>query len=221
MLTINRSSLTPHCVERTISSIGLPRDSFEVLILDNGSSEQDIISWGEKFANVHIKSPENIGVAAGLNRLIAIAKGEYIIHIGNDMLIDPLWGASMVEAQEAVPSTGVCAIHCVELFPPLAKIGGLSCRPNKIVFGPKCIRRKLAKYEEFSKYGFEDSFLSLRLYYAGYYNYYLDFPSAQHAGIGEEDVGDYRKMKNDQLAIAEDYFLAAHVELKNNDLSRY
>lgn len=218
VITLNRSALTPQIVEQSLSRIGCP---YELIIADNGSTEGEVRDWAASRANKFFDNKDNIGVAAALNQMSAAAEGEYICHLANDIEMPESWGEKMLKAHKVIPSTGVCAIHTVELCPPVSHIGTFPVRLNKIVFGPKCVRKALMGYEEFSKYGFEDSALCLRLYYAGYYNYYLADCTAKHIGVKSEDTGDYRKMKWHELAKAEKGFGQALARYKALDLSKY
>lgn len=58
---------------------------FEVIVHDNGSTDGSIEFLKEKFPDVKItESTENLGFAAGNNRAIEAASGEYVLTLNND-----------------------------------------------------------------------------------------------------------------------------------------
>lgn len=222
MITIDREDIVKQTLTHILNNTGY--DNWELCVADNGST--DNVSEYIKSLNpaVHILNGENKGVAYTLNQLIKQSSGELICHIGNDIVMDDNWMQSMVEHQQAIPSTGVCAVHTVEVLPPLVEIGGKNVHLNKIVFGPKMYRKKLVEnqaYKEFSKYGLEDSDLSLRFYYKGYYNYYIPNIKGSHIGHDCNQDTEYRKMKNEELAKAQKGFIESINKYKAYDISRY
>lgn len=99
--TRNRSSfLREVCQE--IVKIEYPRQSWELLIVDNGSTD-DTLQVAQEVAAMHgglarvIQEPQ-IGLSVARNRGIREAKGDVIAFIDDDAFPDPLWLASLVEA---------------------------------------------------------------------------------------------------------------------------
>jgi GT2 family glycosyltransferase len=85
-------------------------DDFEVIIVDNGStdgSEKNIKSWlpDSKLIKLHI----NKGYSGALNEGIRYAKGDYILALNNDTVLDRHFIASIRLPMEADVSVGMCA----------------------------------------------------------------------------------------------------------------
>ena len=74
-------------------------EDYEVVVVDNGSQD-DSVSW------LHINWPEviviplkiNLGFAAANNIGIRAARGDYIVTLNNDTLVDSLWLEEMITA---------------------------------------------------------------------------------------------------------------------------
>jgi len=103
------------CLERLLEVT--PRESFELIIIDNGSTlkneslyERDMEDnvnkfafnvsefWGE--ADVLIRNSENLGFAKSCNQAFALTKGEYICCLNNDILVWEKWLDAILELFE-------------------------------------------------------------------------------------------------------------------------
>lgn len=118
------------CLDRLIQVT--PKDSYELIIIDNGSSidDQDILEamredtypihaegiingklpsgyW--KKADVLIRNPENLGFAPACNQGFALARGEYIVCLNNDILVWPGWEKAILDVffEPLAPPPGV------------------------------------------------------------------------------------------------------------------
>ena len=70
--------------------------SFEVVFVDNASSDDSVSYLKEKYADrldnlVIVESTENLGFAGGNNLGVANAHGEYIVLLNNDTAPNPDW----------------------------------------------------------------------------------------------------------------------------------
>jgi GT2 family glycosyltransferase len=75
-----------------------------VLIVDNGSSDGSIEHVKSRWPSVEVLSlPENIGVAAALNRAVEATGGDYLALLNNDIELEPNWLADLLVALEAHP----------------------------------------------------------------------------------------------------------------------
>ena len=62
--------------------------SYEIIVIDNGSTENEAVILKEKYPFIHvIRSEKNLGFAGGNNLGINIAKGKYLFFLNNDILI--------------------------------------------------------------------------------------------------------------------------------------
>jgi len=223
MITIDRYEILKETLDVILKNTGY--DNFELCVADNGSTNKRVKEYIESLKPaVFIENGENKGVAHTLNQLIEKSTGDLICHIGNDIVMTDDWMKSLVEHQTAIPDTGVNAVYVVETLPELVEVSGKSVRLSKIVFGCKMYRKELVKdlaYKEWSKYGLEDSDLSLRFYYQGLKNYYVPNKQGFHNGRDEKANTPYRMMKWAELKKAEPHFNKSIAEYKKNDKSTY
>jgi len=81
-------------------TLGLPPESAEVILVDNGSSDQTAASFPE--ARV-ISSKEPLSFAAAVNRGIAAARYSHVCLLNNDMVLEPEFFAKLRAAFDRVP----------------------------------------------------------------------------------------------------------------------
>jgi len=98
-------------LERCLSSVvNQTYPNFEVILVDNGSSDGSVEFVARTFSQVRlIVNPENMGFAAGSNMGIKAAKGDYIATLNNDTQADGEWLEELVRPMEADPRVGMCA----------------------------------------------------------------------------------------------------------------
>lgn len=203
MITIDRYEQTKKTLDKILNNTGY--DDFELLVADNGSKDKRVIEYIESLnPAVNLINGENKGVARTLNQLILRAKGDYIVHTGNDIDLPDNWMAEMIKYHKLIPNTGICAIHTVEEKHELININGVKVHAGKRVFGPKMYSRnlidKIGYYrEDYHPYGMEDSDLALRSHYSGFINYYIPGLQAIHEGHDCGQKTEYRQMKNESL----------------------
>ncbi len=104
ILNWNRAEETLACIQSVLS---LPGSDYEVILVDNGSSEP----LPELSARVHVlRNQENLGFAEGNNRGIAYALergAEYLFLLNNDTLVDQEILNAFKEAAALYPDAGV------------------------------------------------------------------------------------------------------------------
>jgi GT2 family glycosyltransferase len=169
---------------------------FEVIIVDNGSTDgsQDYIR-GE-FPNVYLISlDQNYGFCRGNNIGIKAAKGEYIVLLNNDTVVEKDWLQKLYECMQSDPEIGFCASkllsyterHLLDAAGDGFSICGAGYKRayleeaelydrDEFVFGA-CAGAAMYKKEMLDKIGlldedffvaYEDSDLSFRAQLAGY-----------------------------------------------------
>jgi GT2 family glycosyltransferase len=78
---------------------------FETLLVDNGSSDGTPEHVRERWPwAAVVELPSNVGFAAGVNRGIERARGEYVALVNNDMELDPAFLRTLVAALDDEPS---------------------------------------------------------------------------------------------------------------------
>lgn len=87
---------------------------YETIIIDNGSTltNEDVAAQGFnilpseywQMADVLVRNKVNLGFGPACNQGFALARGEYILCLNNDVLVWPGWLTTMVNEFEAEPS---------------------------------------------------------------------------------------------------------------------
>lgn len=86
VINYNTFDLTCQCVDSIYRHAA--SDSFEIILVDNASSERDPSDFLGRFPRLNlIKSRENLGFAKGNNLGIGQAKGEYILLLNSDAVL--------------------------------------------------------------------------------------------------------------------------------------
>ncbi|WP_420645724.1 glycosyltransferase family 2 protein [Candidatus Leptofilum sp.] len=84
--------------------------NFEIILVDNGSSDGSQTFVREHFPSVQlIELPENVGFAQGNNVGIRASNAAYIATVNNDTKVDPNWLTALVETAESNRNVGMCA----------------------------------------------------------------------------------------------------------------
>jgi hypothetical protein len=88
IITVNYNGLKDTC--ELIESLPLDDESLEVIVVDNGSFQNEASVIEKRFPQVTaIRSNQNLGFAGGNNLGIQAAKGKYLFFINNDTLLRP------------------------------------------------------------------------------------------------------------------------------------
>jgi GT2 family glycosyltransferase len=100
-----------HLLETILPSLAAQRfRDFEVIVVDNGSSDGTTGWLGEHWPEVQVISlPENVGVTAALNVCAHAGRGELLALFNNDMELEPDCLGEMVRALGEHPDAGWAA----------------------------------------------------------------------------------------------------------------
>ncbi len=217
ILTFNQKDITLRCLDSLDSYMRKHPDD-EIVLVDNGSTDsttQGVISrqyeWQTRLSIVNL--PHNLGVAAGRNRGLLIAKGDILMLLDNDTL--PACNAieTLVDYITAHPKVGILAPRLCDsaghtqdsakTFPginvKLANVIGISkptalptnqvSHPCYVIGACQLMRRETMEQVGFLDerifYGPEDADYCLRIKNAGYSIDYLPSVSIIH---------DYRRL---------------------------
>ena len=89
ILNYNAGNLLLNCVDSVFKST---YPNFEVLVVDNISTDNSHIVCKEKFEKIHlIKNKENLGYCEGNNVGVRNADGEFIVILNPDTVVEPDW----------------------------------------------------------------------------------------------------------------------------------
>ncbi len=84
--------------------------SYECLVLDNGSRENEAIPLQKAFPEYHIlRSETNLGFAGGNNRCLEQARGRYLYLLNNDTLLSDDGVSKLMDYMDRHPEIGACS----------------------------------------------------------------------------------------------------------------
>jgi len=85
--------------------------NFEVIFVDNGSTDGSVEYIEKRFGNDPrlkiIRNERNLGFSGGNNVGIRHAKGEYIVLLNNDTIVEPDWLRKLVDVMEVRRDIGI------------------------------------------------------------------------------------------------------------------
>jgi GT2 family glycosyltransferase/ubiquinone/menaquinone biosynthesis C-methylase UbiE len=108
MLARNQLDFTRSCIDSLFANT---KTSFELIVVDNGSTDgtqqylQTLIH-ANKPVRV-ISNPVNLGFGAGNNQGMAIARGQYIVLLNNDLVVTEGWLGRMIGHAERQEHIGI------------------------------------------------------------------------------------------------------------------
>jgi GT2 family glycosyltransferase len=126
-------------------------DQFEVIIVDNGSTDNSLEFIRKNFPRtVIIENTDNLGFAKANNQGIAAAKGKYIAALNNDTKVDRDWLRNLFTAAESSgESVGMWAPKILSLENPdqIDSVGGLLLFPDGIARGRGRLETDKGQYD--------------------------------------------------------------------------
>ena len=108
ILNFNGESYLEQCL---YSVLGTKYPNFEVIFVDNSSTDSSLKIVEKNFANEKrlkiFKSSQNLGFSAGNNLGFTHASGDFIVFLNNDTIADPNWLKTLVDTLENDQSIGL------------------------------------------------------------------------------------------------------------------
>jgi len=102
----NTSALLCQCLESLYKTGS--RYSFEVIVVDNGSSDDSVSLVEKKFPDVIlIQNEHNVGFASANNQGMAIGKGRYFLLLNSDTIVLPGAIDCLIELADDNPNVGM------------------------------------------------------------------------------------------------------------------
>ena len=104
---------------------------FEVIIVDNGSTDGSVVFLRERYPWVKlVELKENTGFATGNNIGLTHASGEYIVALNNDTRADENWLATIVAVADSDPRVGMVGSRILSFDDPdrIDSLGHGVCR---------------------------------------------------------------------------------------------
>lgn len=97
IVNFNGRHLLDDCLS-SLQNLIYPASSFEVILVDNNSSDDSVPYVRKHFPNIRIiENPENGGFTGGNILGYSHATGEYIVLLNSDVAVDPNWLTSLVQ----------------------------------------------------------------------------------------------------------------------------
>jgi GT2 family glycosyltransferase len=199
ILNYNGLHFLDECLRSVLSQEYVP---FEVILVDNNSTDGSASFVAERFPSVRlIRSDENRGYAGGNNLGVSHARGELVVLLNNDTTVEPRWLEELVRAVKprdvAVASSLVITQGIPEKY--YERNGSINLlghnimrvfdKPEMIFYagGTSLIFKKNLLGEPFDESYFaysEDVYLSLRARFMGYKVVHVPLSVVHHAGGG-------------------------------------
>ncbi len=86
-------------IEATVENL-----TFEVMVVDNGSTDGSQTMLAEQFSHVHlIQNHKNVGFARANNQAMAVSQGRYMLLLNSDALLLPQAVQTTLNLAEATP----------------------------------------------------------------------------------------------------------------------
>lgn len=106
IITVNYNQTEVTCaLLESLNKISYP--NFEVIVVDNHSTEDDPKIIKQRFSNIiFIDNPINYGFAAGNNYGLMKARGKYVLLLNNDIEVPPNFMEPLIEKLEQNPGIG-------------------------------------------------------------------------------------------------------------------
>ena len=96
ILNYNAGELLLNCVE---SVFKINYNNIEVIVVDNASKDHSHLKCKEKFDKIHlIENKENFGYCEGNNVGIRQAKGDFVVILNPDTIVEPNWLVELFNA---------------------------------------------------------------------------------------------------------------------------
>lgn len=197
IVNFNGKHLLRDCLASVLSQSYSP---FEVLLVDNGSTDGSADFVRSEFRDVRvIESPENLGFAGGNNLGVQQSKGDLVVLLNNDTVVQEGWLTHLVEAVLPHDTAVAASLVLTEAIPEryYERNGSINflghnimrvfAKPENIFYagGASLIYKKkvlgIPFNDDYFAYG-EDVYLGLRARFKGYRIVHTNASIVKHLG---------------------------------------
>lgn len=112
IVNYNGGDLVMACLESLFQNP--PTAPFEVLVVDNCSVDNSAAAIAERFTSVRLlRMDSNQGLTKAFNRGIASSRGQYVLSLDNDTIVNPGVLDAMIKLLDETPQAGACGAKLV------------------------------------------------------------------------------------------------------------
>jgi len=142
-----------HFLDTCLSSVlNQTYPNFEVVMVDNGSTDGSVDYVREKYPSIRIvQNEENLGFAKGCNVGIRHSDADYIVTLSNDTRVEPNWLEELIKVAETDKRIGICGSKLILMDSPnVYNSVGFFLTFNAYIYdrGPG---RKIGRYEKLER----------------------------------------------------------------------
>lgn len=108
VVTYNGKKYLKECFE-SLEKLSYPKDKYEVIMVDNASFDDSVEYVRRNFPSIKIfQLSKNYGYAKGNNEGAKLAKGEYIIFLNQDIIVDSNWLFELINLTQRNTNIKIC-----------------------------------------------------------------------------------------------------------------
>lgn len=123
----NKAEYTFQCLRSLFRAVDLTKN--EIVVVDNASSDETARMLAHFKNRVRIiRNEENKGFVEGCNQGANAAKGEFLIFLNNDTIVQPLWLESLIETIESDATIGAVGSLVIAANGRIQEAGGIVWR---------------------------------------------------------------------------------------------
>ena len=198
-----------------------PEDKLEIIFVDNGSADGSVEFVKSMFINDNrlevIANATNLGWSPANNKGMRIAKGEIIVCVSNDMIVEKSWIKEIVKVMQADDSIGMVQCNSISMWDRKTPDSGMNyldplgysygyAASNKnyevffaegMAFGIKQeVIRKVGVFDDYFFMEYDDMDLSWRVRLGGYRIFYVPLAKVYHARGGTVGATYFQRVNN-------------------------
>ena len=127
VLNYNGKLLLKECLDSLLKTV-YPRNKFQIIVVDNASSDESVEFINTKYHSVKIvKSEKNVGVVAnnlGIKYAMKKSNAGYVVLFNNDVVVHKSWLKELVDVAESDKTIGACGPTILNTDGTIQSLGG-------------------------------------------------------------------------------------------------